>query len=79
MSDFGATRTESRQAENLKSFGRRRRTKVVDERTRGEQVPLYGEFDFQPMPGTVRLKPRHVWRIASLRNCRTVRGFLILE
>jgi hypothetical protein len=27
----------------LKSFGRRRRTKVLDERTRGEQT-VYGEF-----------------------------------
>jgi hypothetical protein len=31
---------------SLKSFGRRRRTKVVDERTRGEQALVYGEFDF---------------------------------
>jgi len=28
----------------LKSFGRRRRTKVVDERTRGEQAPVYGKY-----------------------------------
>jgi hypothetical protein len=37
---------ETGQTASLKSFGRRRRTKVVDERTRGEQALVYGEFDF---------------------------------
>jgi len=46
MSACATCRPASGPAENLKSFGRRRRTKVVDERTRGQQAPLYGEFDF---------------------------------
>ena len=33
-------------AESLKSFGRRRRTKVADERTRGKRALVYGECDF---------------------------------
>jgi transposase len=30
----------------VKSFGRWKRTKVLEERTRGERAPVYGDFDF---------------------------------
>ncbi len=59
----------------LKSFGRRRRTKVADERTRGKRALVYGECDFWPMRRTVRPSPLHVWRVASLRCWCTARWF----
>ena len=63
----------------LKSFGRRRRTKVVDERTRGKQALVYGEIEFGPMWGTVRASPRHIWEVALLWPWCTARRFLVLE
>lgn len=77
----GVTRSlfETGSADSLKSFGRRRRTKVVDERTRGQQALVYGELGFWPMRGTVRPSSRRAWRVASLRYWGTVRGFLVLE
>jgi hypothetical protein len=35
---------EVRQPLSLESFGRRRRTKVLEERTRGVQVSVYGDL-----------------------------------
>ena len=63
----------------LKSFGRRRRTKVADERTRGTRSLVYGECDFWPMRRTVGPSPLHVCRAASLRYWCTARRFLVLE
>ena len=51
----------------------------MDERTRGEQALVYGEFDFWPMRGTVRPSPLHVWRVVSLQYWCTARRFLVLE
>jgi hypothetical protein len=36
----------------VKSFGRRRRTKVSEERTRGPQALIYGDFGFRLRPAT---------------------------
>jgi hypothetical protein len=49
MSGIRAYLPKNGQSTSLKSFGRRRRTKVLDERTRGEQT-VYGEFAFWLMP-----------------------------
>jgi len=74
-----ASPSQNGPAENLKSFGRRRRTKVVDERTRGEQALVYGEFDFQPMRGRVRALPLRVWRVVSLQYWCAARRFVVLQ
>jgi hypothetical protein len=46
MSDFGTFGPASGPAEtlNLESFWRRRRTKVLEEQTRGVQVSVYGDL-----------------------------------
>ena len=44
MSDLDTSWPASGPAESLKSFGRRKRTKVADERTRGEQVAAMGNL-----------------------------------
>jgi hypothetical protein len=62
-------------AEDLKSFGRRRRTKVVDERTRGTQAPGYGDFECQSTLGVVCPRRRQVWRAASVPDWCAVRRF----
>jgi hypothetical protein len=51
----------------------------VDERTRGEQALVYGEFYFWQKRGTVGLSPLHVWRVVSLQYWCTARRFLVLE
>jgi hypothetical protein len=45
-SPVAAESAGSGRAAPLKSFGRRRRTKVADERTRGNRALVYGECDF---------------------------------
>ena len=52
MSVIDTPQPVSGPSQNLKSFGRRRRTKVVDERTRGEQA-AYGELASWLMLGLV--------------------------
>ncbi len=51
----------------------------MDERTRGEQALVYGEFYFWQKRGTVRASPLHVWRVVSLQYWCTARRFLVLE
>ena len=43
---FCLRHTRTGQADFLKSFGRRRRTKVLEERTRGGQASVYGDLGF---------------------------------
>jgi hypothetical protein len=64
---------------NLKSFVRRRRTKVLDERTRDQQALAYGKCDFRPMRRTVRPSLWGVLRIVSLRHWRGARQFVVLQ
>ena len=66
-------------AELLMSFGRRRRTKVVDERTRGEQALVYGELNIYPMRERVRPPPHLVWCKGSLRHCCTRHRLVVVE
>ena len=54
MSDFPVRVTETRQTGLLKSFGRRRRTKVLEERTRGGQASVYGDWGFWLMQDVAR-------------------------
>jgi len=46
MSGFPSGRPENGPTKILKSFGRRRRTKVLEERTRGGQASVYGDLGF---------------------------------
>jgi hypothetical protein len=76
---FPSECSKSGRTGNLKSFGRRRRTKVVDERTRGEQALVYGELNIYPMRETVRPPPRLVWCKGSLRHCCTRHRLVVVE
>jgi hypothetical protein len=78
MSNFCACRSVNGPAEFLKSFGRRRRTKVLDERTRGEQG-VYGEFGSELPLGFVWQTLRRGWRVAPLWQWCAVYRFLLLE
>jgi hypothetical protein len=70
---------ESRQTGFLKSFGRRRRTKVLEERTRGGQAFGFGDLGFWLMQEVARRSPRHVHRPASFRYRRAVFRFCALQ
>jgi len=67
MSGFPSGRPENGPTKILKSFGRRRRTKVLEERTRGGQASVYGDLGFWLMREAARRSPRHVHRPASFR------------
>jgi len=53
----------------LESFGRRRRTKVLEERTRGGQASVYGDLGSWLMQGAAERWRRRVRQRAALR-CR---------
>jgi hypothetical protein len=67
MSDIGAPGTVSGPAEGLKSFGRRRRTKVLEERTRGRGALAYGDFDVRSPLGMVAAPLRRGCPAAALQ------------
>ena len=67
------------QPATLKSFGRRRRTKVLEERTRGGQASVYGDLGFSLMQDGARRSPRHFHQPASLRFRRAVCRFCALQ
>ena len=69
----------SRPAALLKSFGRRRRTKVLEERTRGGQASVYGHLGFWLMQEAARRSPRHVQQAASFRYRCAVCRFCELQ
>ena len=58
-----------RQSALVKSFGRRRRTKVSEERTRGPQATVYGDFGFLLMPAAFGPTVDRLGRDAIRAHC----------
>jgi hypothetical protein len=51
LNDWFPSAVRTGQSAFLKSFGRRRRTKVLEERTRGVRAPVYGDWGSWLMQG----------------------------
>ncbi len=79
MSDYLASQPASGPAESLKSFGRRRRTKVVDERTRDEQVVYHCRSKVSRSAGRMALRYRPASPRSTLSNMRSLSMSLTLS